>query len=319
MNIIKFIIGFCDKNRKLIIMIIAIIVFLFVIIPMLNKFEGERQKRQYEKEQANKAVLTEAEKNLPTESIIGAGSVSMPITKHNFNIVKQFVEKCNNKDIQGAYDMLTDGCKKALYQTKEEFERGYYNMTFSIGKLVDMEYFISTNNLHTYYVKFYDDILSTGKIRNANYYNDYITIDENGKLSINSLIYRQEMNKTKEVNGVKITILAQEVYKDYEKYEIKIDNTTPNTILIDTREKSNSLCLVADNAIKYNSNIAEIAAEDRIIESNNSRTYKITFYKMFSTQAISKAIMFTDIVPNYQIYIKNPKSTNRRIQISIVI
>lgn len=316
----NLIIRFINQNRRGIIIAIAVIAFVFIVIPTLNKIEGERQKEQYEKEQANKVVLTEEEQNLPTQSEIGAGKVSIQKTKQNISIIEEFVEKCNNKDIEGAYNMLTDDCKQTLYKTKEAFERDYYKTIFSTRRLTDMENFISVDNRYTYYVKFYDDILSTGKIQKANYYNDYITIDENsknGKLNLNSLIYKQEINKTETVDGVKITILTQEVYKDNEKYQIKIENTTDKTILIDTRAKSNTLCLVADNGVKYNSNIAEIVVEERRVPANNSKTYKISFNKMYSTQATSKAIVFSDIVPDYEKYKKDTKNSDERLQVSI--
>ena len=311
---------FYNQNRGIIIIIIAIIAFIFIIIPSLNKLEGERQKKQYEIEQANKVVLTEEEQNVPTESIIGAGNVTLQKTKQNLSIVEQFVEKCNNKDIEGAYNMLTDECKQTLYKTKESFENSYYKTIFSIRKLVDMENFICVDNRYTYYVKFYDDILSTGSTQKANYYNDYITIDDNsqnGKLNLNSLIYKKEINKTKEVDGVKITILTQEVYKDNERYQIKVENTTDKTILIDTRAKSDSLCLVADNGVKYYSNIAEIPVAQRRITANSSKTYKITYNKMYSTLATSKAIAFLDIVPNYEKYTQDKTNTDERVQIII--
>ena len=317
----NFIRRFINQNRRGIIIVVAIIAFVFIIIPVANDIEGERQKRQYEKEKANKVELTEDEQNLPTKSIIGASSVSLQKTKANVKLIEQFVEKCNNKDVAGAYNMLTDECKKTLFQTVEDFERSYYKMIFSTRKLVDMENFICVNNRYTYYAKFYDDILATGNLKKANYYNDYITIDDNsqnGKISINSLICKKEINKTKETDGIKITILTQEIYKGKEKYEIKIENNTDKTILIDTRAKSNTLYLIDENSVKYGSNIAEIASIQQRIPANYSRTFKFGFNKIYSVQSQSKRIAFTDIVPDYEKY-REDKSYNNRVQISIEI
>ena len=319
MNLIR---RFINQNRRSIILAIAIIAFIFIIIPALNTIEGERQKRAYEIEKANRVELTEEEENLPTKSIIGAGNVSLKKTKVNVSLIENFVEKCNNKDVEGAYNMLTDECKQTLFQTVEDFEKSYYKLIFKTRKLVDMENFISANNRHTYYVKFYDDILSTGNISEANYYNDYVTIDENsenGKLNINSLIYTKKINKTEEINGIKITVIAQEVYKDKEKYQIKIENNTDKTVLIDTRAKSNTLYLVDENGIKYNSNIAEIATIQQKISANYSRTIKFSFGKIYSVQSISKGIVFSDIVPNYEKYKQDRANTNERVQVAIEI
>ena len=79
----NFIIRFINQNRRGIILVIAIIAFIFIIIPTMNTIEGQRQKRAYEIEEANRVVLTEEEQNLPTKSIIGGGSVSLQKTKEN--------------------------------------------------------------------------------------------------------------------------------------------------------------------------------------------------------------------------------------------
>lgn len=175
----NFIRRFINQNRRGIIMAIAVIAFIFIVIPTLNEIAKQREENERKIANETKVELTEDEKNLPTESLLGISSVSVQKTKQNVKLIEEFVEKCNNKDITGAYNMLTNECKEALFQNEEDFKIGYYNLVFSEKRIIDMKQFLSKNNRYTYEVKFYENILSKGKSTGADFYQDYITIDEN--------------------------------------------------------------------------------------------------------------------------------------------
>lgn len=312
------IIRFWNKNRRGIIVGIAAIVLLIVAIQALNQMARIKK----EEEKNNKIELTEEEKKLPTQSIIGGDNVSIETTKSNVEIIEEFIEKCNNNDIEGAYSMLTDECKEELFTTQENFKKGYYDIIFNGKKIGNIENYISNNKRYTYKVTFYEDILSTGNANNSKSYQDYITIDENsenGKLNINSFIYKKEINKQAEVNGIKITVVSQQVYKENEKYEIKIENNTNKRILIDTRAKNKSVYLVGSNNVSYDSYISEISSTLYEIPANFYRTYEIKFNKIYSLGIQSSGIVFSDIVADYEKYKQTPEEVKERIKISVNI
>lgn len=312
------IIRFWNKNRKGIIAGIAAIVLLILAIQGLNQIA----RMQKEEKNNNKVELTEEEKKLPTESIIGGENVSIETTKSNVEIIEEFIGKCNNNDIKGAYAMLTDECKEALFTTEENFKKGYYDIVFNSKKIVNIENYISNNKRYTYNVTFYEDILSTGNANSSRSYQDYITIDENsnnGKLNINSFIYKKEINKQTEVDGIKITIVSQQVYKENEKYEIKIENNTNKRILIDTRTKNKSVYLVGSNNVSYDSYISEIASTLYEIPANFYRTYEIKFNKIYSSGITTRGIVFSDIVTDCEKYKQNAEEVKDRVKISVNI
>ena len=312
------IIRFWNQNRKGIIAGIAAIVFLIVIIQVLNEMARQRNQAQNE----NVIQLTEEEKKLPTESIIGGEKVSIEQTKDNVEIIEEFIEKCNNGDISGAYAMLTEGCKKQLFSTEENFKKGYYDIIFSSKRLTNIENFISNSNRYTYRVNFYDDILSTGNAENSTSYQDYITVDENlenGKISINSLIYTEDINKETEKEGITVTILSKQVYKENERYEITIKNSTDKRISIDSREKSKTVYLVGSDNVSYGSYISEIASTLLEIPSNSERTYEIRFNKIYSSGVKTRDIVFSDMVPDYEKYELKPNEEKERVKISVRI
>lgn len=309
------IIRFWNQNRKSIITIIIAIALLIIVIQVLNQFAKNSS--------SNNKKVEETTEGLPTESIIGGQTISVETTKNNVEEIETFIKKCNSGDIEGAYNMLTDDCKSVLFASKlENFKNGYYDIIFSSKRTGDIENFTSQNNRYTYRVKFYTDILSSGSIQNVESYQDYITIDKNmtdGKISINSLIYKREINKESELNGVKLIILNQQIYKDYEKYEIKFENATNSRILIDTRTQTETTYLLGNNGIKYNSNISEISSALCEIPANFYRTYTIRFDKLYSSNVGTKGISFTDIVPDYETYKQNTKEYNKRLKISVSI
>lgn len=309
-------IRFWNQNRKGIIAGMIAIVLVVVIIQSLNQIAKENNKQKSE----NKQV--EQEEELPTQSIIGADSVSKEVAKESVTLIEQFIQECNQGNIANAYAMLTDECKEALFKTEDNFKSGYYDIIFKSKRLSDIESFMSERNRHTYQVKLYDDILSSGNTKTPDFYQDYITIDENsknGKLNINSFIYAQEINKENEKNGVKITVLTKQVFKDNEKYQIKIENNTNKRILIDTRKQTKSIYLLGNNNTTYNSNIAEIASVLYEIPAHIYRTYTLRFNKIYSANVGTRGIVFSDIVPDCEQYQKTPEDVKERLQISISI
>ena len=88
-----------NQNRKQIIVVIAIVVFAFAIIKLLNNLlEQERTSD----EEVNTTIWQ------PNQSVITGEKVSTEITKKNNDMIKQFIDYCNNKDIKNAYNLLSD-------------------------------------------------------------------------------------------------------------------------------------------------------------------------------------------------------------------
>lgn len=307
-------IRFWNQNRKKIIIIIGLIVFVIIIIQLLNQVTIEK------KQQEQQALLEnnqEEEEDLPNKSIITGEKIETDITKENTNLINEFVEYCNSKEIEKAYDLLTDECKKTLFANEQEFVDYYYNMIFTETRIIDLENFRNANNYYTYAVEYHNDIMSTGKVSTENMYKDYITIDKNvNKLNINSFIYSKPINKTSEYNGITIEVKEQQIYKDYEKYVISVNNSTSKKILLDTRQNSRSI-YVLGNSTKYSAFANEILDTMYEIPEHYTKTYTFKFDKIYNPNIKSKKIGFTDIVTDFEAYKANPEQENRRTKIIV--
>ena len=303
-----------NQNRKKIIIIALGVVFIFAIIQVINQVAKEEN----QKKANNNVSPVQNYQKLPTTSSRTGEVVSEEKTKTNVNIIENFVQACNNEDTKKAYDLLTDECKNTLFPTEQEFIDNYYNLIFKTKKTIDIENYKNSSKTNTYIVTFYEDSISTGNVSSSQNYGDYITVDKDSqKLSINSLIKVKEINKSTEKNGIKITVLRQELYKDYEIYEIKAENYTDKTVLLDTMSSSRKIYIMDNSKIKNTIAINEIADSLLQITSYGAKTMSMKFYKSYDSNSITKKVIFTDIVEDNAKY--EQENTTDRLKIEVEI
>lgn len=299
-----------NQNRRKIIIIALVVVFFFIILQALNQMA----KNNIEKNNA-KQENTEKE-NLPTQSIITGEVVKEETTKINVDVIGTFVEACNSGNTQEAYSLLTDECKNALFPTVEDFINNYYNIIFTEKRTIKIENYKNSSTTNTYLVTFYKDILSTGEVEQANQYKDYITVEnKTDKLNINSFISSEEINKETNIEGIKVTVLKQEIYKDYEIYKLEVENNTKNKVILDTRKTSKSIYIVDSESIKYTAFASELANSTFELPQYTSKIFEIKFNKKYNSADRTKKIVFTDIIQNYEQYIQN--NTEERLKIEV--
>ena len=227
-----------NQNRGKIIIIALVVVFFFIIIRALNA--GAKKALEQKNSSTNTAWVEEEE--IPNKSIVTGEKVNNQTTKTNVNIIEDFVEKCNTKDIDNAYNLLTDECKETLFPTKERFIKDYYNIIFTESRTTKIENYKNSSKTNTYKVTFYGDVLGTGDASAKNSKKDYITVEkESGKLNINSLITVNDIGKKVEQNGIILTVAKQEIYVDYEIYKINVLNNTNKEICMDTKKSTKSV------------------------------------------------------------------------------
>ena len=301
-----------NQNRKKIIIIVLIVAFCFLVIQILDQI-AKKQIENNNIEQGKKE-----EQSLPTESIITGETVKEETTKTNVQIIETFVEKCNEGDIESAYSLLTDECKKTLFSTQESFVNNYYNIIFNEARTIKIENYKNSSKNNTYQVHFYGDVLNTGDISSSDKYTDYITVDkESGKLNINSLITSTTINSTSEKNGIKITVVRKDIYKDYEEYEIKAENNTNKTIMLDTKKASKTIYAVGSDNIKYSANTNDIPSSLFQLQKYVAKTYTIKFNKIYNSSVRTKKISFTDIIEDYDKYTQEKNSERLKIEVEI--
>ena len=303
-------IKFWNQKRKHIILAVGVIAFVIIVIQILNGVARENNN--------NKEIST-LDNKLPTQSIVGKGSVSEEETIENVKIIENFIKNCNEGKTQEAYNMISEECKEVLYPTLEKFEKSYYQNMFGKRRIASIKNYMD----YTYLVDLYEDVMASGNMDDANCVQDYITIVDKGedlKLNISKLVRVSKLNnRQQEKNGVKITILRRDVYINNEQYQIKVENNTDKTIKIDSKKEDRSVALVGSNGVHYSSNVKSLFDTICTLKPKENYTYEIKFNKNYSFTIKSNQIKFSDIILNIEEYEKIPNTEKETIEIILNI
>ena len=137
-----------NRNRRGIIAFIVVIVLIVILVQILNSMVKEQEKEKLQ----NKDIMSKEE--LPIESIITGEQLPIKTTKSNVSIIEDFITKCNNKDITGAYNLLTKECKNTVFPTQTEFINNYYNIIFQKNRSYGIENYMNSSGVYIYKIKF---------------------------------------------------------------------------------------------------------------------------------------------------------------------
>ena len=311
-------IRYFNQNRVRIIITILIVAFIIILIQLINYILKESKS---EIQSYNNMIK---DTSIPSESVISGEELPEKTTDSNMDVIKQFVNFCNSKQYENAYNLLSKDCKNELFSSVDVFINNYCNNIFNSNTTYNLELWYSTSNAYTYRITYYENnILATGNISSSNNTEDYITIVEEGeenKLNINNFIEKENINKTQtdEAGRIQITVNDRYTYRNYERYSITIKNNTDKTILINEGKNGNDICLVDSNEVEYDSILNEVPIVSLELAPGLERTIDIRFYKMYNLYRTIDKMSFKNIIMDKQSYEQNPENVEK-INISVDI
>ena len=301
---------FQDNNGKLII-IGLIALFVVIILMALTKFNiiGSNNKTNSIPSVYN-----------PSKTIIAGSDVSKKEYEEDEKIIDNFVEYCNKKEYEKAYDLLTDECKELIYPNVEKFVESYCNVIFNSKKDYSLQSWINNNNFKTYKILYMEDILSSGNYTNSEKIEDYITIvniGENKKINTNRYIGRAPINKEIETDELKIVVESEDVYLKKLEYNLKVKNKTKNEIQLDGLRDSSLLIGLEINgstrvAQKNNMNVINLS-----ISPFYEKNIRVSFLNNYSSGIQGSKLLFYDIILDRNEYNKNPDEYSNVSKIEI--
>lgn len=294
-----------NENREVFFIIIAIIVFFLLIIQVLNSIVSRQEEEKRNSMTQQNITVNNTINSEPNTSVITGEEITRSEATIAANAIKQFVNYCNNRQIENAYNMLTEECKTLIYPSLESFTENYYNRIFYINRMYNLENWYDDADLYTYYIKYTEDVLASGNLNSEDNKGDYITvvIDEEGyKLNISSYVGRRIIDQQESARGVNIKINWIDMYMDYAIANISAQNNTGGTICIDAKDESYSTYMYDENNVKYNSLLHENAEEQLMVRKNLTNTINIKFNKMYNTNREIMGIIFSNIITNYDEY-----------------
>lgn len=217
--------------------------------------------------------------------------------------LESYLKFCKNKEYQNAFNMLTDSCKKFLYENNIEKFKQYVDSIFSTYN--NYSYNQNYSNIDNKYV--YDvtilnnDILSTGTTGGYDKYTEKITIvNENGtkKISNQGYIDNEEVNLEAEDEYIKIKIKSKDMSYSRVGYNFEITNKTDKTVVIADNKANKEITL---NINDYYQNANNIQILNAVLLPGETKEYQYIFDKYYDSKKKDKEINFNYIrvLPNY--------------------
>ena len=283
------------NNKTKIWLILGIIIFVYVIIRMFNaQIKKENEEKINNGTNQNFQVTT----YLPSSqtSVMTNSSTTKENVKKDTEIIKNFIDFCNDNNIEEAYNLLSQQCKDELYKNINDFYNKYYKNIFNEKKSYDIENWASSKNI-TYKVKYLNDIMSSGTV-NEEYIEEYITVvTENNekKLNINQFIGKEELNLKRKTDNLNITVVNKYVYYDYEEYEIIFENNTDKNIILDKKENTESVYIEDTKDVKYTWFGNEVPNSYLNLNSGESKRLRLKFNEIYTGKKTDSTIYLTDV------------------------
>ena len=307
------------QNKKRIIIIIAMFAGIVLIVQVLNGIaKGILENRSTVEDKTN---MNTSSIYQPNKTILSNTTVNNISAKENTEIIDNFINYCNNGEIENAYNLLTDECKENLFNNVNSFKKNYYNKIFKEKKEYNLQSWITYSDRYTYKVRFTENLLATGN-SNSNSIEDYITIinsEDRLGLNINYYIGREYLNSENKINNNIIKITYRDIYKDKEVYGVKVTNNLDNDILLDSLNTTTGIQLLGDNNVEYQVLINELSILDVTVPTKNTKLIKIKFSKEYNPRRKANKIIFSDIILDAEKHMSDPDNEENKTSINIEI
>ena len=155
------------ENKSKILKVVFFVIFVFLIIQILNNIAKNEQNRLYEQAQND---IDSGKKNTIDNSnylINQKQNVTKSENEKIKSVMEKFVQYCNEKNIQSAYDLITDECKNQLFDGIEDFKEKYIDIIYKNERNYSMQAWSKNNNMYTYLITDTENVLETGKKGNT--------------------------------------------------------------------------------------------------------------------------------------------------------
>ncbi len=216
-----------------------------------------------------------------------------PINK----LFDQFMEYCNNQNFEEAYNMLSDGCKKHLYPTQQDFDT-YAKSIFDTKKIYNIQNYSVNDGIYIYNLRILDDVLETGLTGEEQllYYEEKAVIEEVDDklfLSIGGYIKEEELDTLFEDEYMKLTVDKVVVMDDKEIYTMNVRNKTDNIIIIADNSDINEIGMKMGTETRK---VQEIPMGGIVLyPSEGKNTYELPFTKFYDETEKSESIVFNTV------------------------
>lgn len=271
---------FFRKHKKK----IAIIIIIFGIVIAINKF--------LEKHPDIEVPITTYEPHSPVmdETAQVPEQYKEPIN----NLIDNYVNYCNNKEYESAYNLLSNEFKSKYCDSIEKFKT-YVDQLYKEKQIYNIQNFSNVNGAYIYRLRLLEDILATGTTDGYEYKEEKIVIkEENGvlKLALNGYIGEEDLGITAEDDYMRINIVKKEIAYTAETYTVEITNKTGNFIvLLDNTETDEIVMKVNGDSRGVNG----LENGNLVVLPNSKKTLTLPFDQYYDDGVNPSSLIFNAI------------------------
>lgn len=295
----RYFFGKYNRNRKLIWFVVGIIIAIIALIHIINF----KIKQQDINVNSNNEKIINQEFYETDYSVVSKEKLNNYTSDIVEKTIKQFISFCNDGNIEGAYNMLSQDCKDVLYPTIEEFTDNYYRPNFKERKTYNLQSWITYNNRFVYRVELIEDMLITGKTSNIKKQDYYTVVRGNNDtyyLNISGFIEKNIINSYKQTEELEINVKDEEVFMEYINLNITVTNKSNNNILLDSGRDGDSTFVTDSQGLEYISYLYEKNNYDLVIPAQRTNDFEIKFMKSYKTNRPIETVNFEDIILDYE-------------------
>lgn len=265
--------------------VIFIVLIVWLVIIAINFFLGRRSETPMLNTTYNphEVVLT-SDTEVPEK-------LQTPIE----DTIDDYINKCNNKDYSGAFELLTTDCKIHVFGDSLDNFTTYASSVFPNKKRYSIQNYSNFGQAYIYNVKLIDDIIATGLTNQSYaYYEEKFAVKEDDgkiKLNVNDYMGFNDLKKVAEDDYLKIRVENKEEFYSFEIYSVKITNKTDKKIVLYDGIVGNELSLISGQDERNPINVKDTIT----LEPGETRTFEITFNKYYDESTKASEIAFNKI------------------------
>ena len=273
---------FFRRNKiRLIVIIVAWIGIIIVNKYLENTSEPEIPKTTYS---PHTAVMDDSV--VPTK-------LQSPIEQ----LIEKYVDFCNAKDYENAYNLLTDECKKNVFSDNIDNFKEYIDSVFDTKKIYNIQNFSNKDGTYIYTVTILNDIMASGLTNEVlETYEETVVIIDNGtddlKLSIKGYIKNENMDRMYEDEYIKINVTDLKVEYEYLTYKLTIRNKTENIVVLEDFSTTDEIYLDTDYGKRKRT---DFLLEPIVIYPGETKYYDFNFTKFYDEKAVINGLVFANV------------------------
>lgn len=232
----------------------------------------------------------------PHEAVMDNSKVPEKLQGPIEELINKYIEYCNNKDYESAYNMLSTECRNEVFPNIEDFKK-YINKIFDEKKVYAIQDYSNKDNTYVYKVNIFEDILATGLTGEDElsvYSEKFVIKNDNGNLSfaIKEFIDKRENYQIYEDEYIKVEVLNVKQTYENQIYSLKLTNRCEHPIVLaDKTEQYEILLELKDD----NRNIQGIPNGGIYLNPYENKQVEFKFVKFFDEDQDTKSIIFNAV------------------------